>query len=420
MVCHRSCHEPKIVPMSLAADLPHPLRTQSIASATLPKSTRILMLSIVNPHVERNGAATVTRGLLKLLALPPLEAQVDCVPVRAEPLRWHRLAQARSLLFRPISALPVKAAFLYSKEFRENVVARVASERYDLVVLNGADLLWISDYLPASIPRILVAHNIEHLLFNSQIQNLGWLYRPLAGLLRKDCKRLQDYELEGIRGSGNVIFLSHEDATYASSVCAGFRSTTTPPVFDYEPLCRPRAKAGPTLEIGLLGDFKWWPNQLGLRWFATEVLPYVKSPMRLHLFGQDGGRGWLGDPRIVAHGVVKRIEQVWSSCDFLICPTFPTGGVCVKLAEAVYNRMPVLATRHAARGLSLGDDPAIVFLDEPNEWVEFLNSTAARDLAEQQVSGKTGASFAMDAQKDGLQQFVKAAISSRAAQGIGA
>ena len=110
--------------MNLAGD-PQRLRTQSIASAPLAGSVRILMLSIVNPGVERNGAATVTRGLLKLLALPPLEAQVDCVPVRAEPPRCHRLAQARSLLLGSFSSLPAKAAFLYSQEFRDKVAARV-------------------------------------------------------------------------------------------------------------------------------------------------------------------------------------------------------------------------------------------------------------------------------------------------------
>jgi hypothetical protein len=56
------------------------------------------MLSIVNPKLERNGAATVTRSLVKLLALPQFGAQVECLPVRAEPIKWRRLAQARSLL----------------------------------------------------------------------------------------------------------------------------------------------------------------------------------------------------------------------------------------------------------------------------------------------------------------------------------
>lgn len=403
--------------MNLAGDLLQQLRTESIASATRPGSMRILMLSIVNPHMERNGAATITRGLLKLLALPPFEAQVDCVPVRAEPRRWHRLAQARSLLFSSVTALPSKAAFLYSREFRKEVEARVEREHYDLVVLNGSDLIWILEYLPASSPRILVAHNIEHLLFRSQIQQLGRSYRGIAWLLRRDCQRLKDYELDGIRKIGNVIFLSHDDAAYARSLCEGLRSTTMPPVFDYQSQPRQHTKAGPTLEVGLLGNFKWWPNQLSLRWFANEILPYVKSPLRIHLFGSPGGRGWRSDPRIVEHGVVERIEQVWAKCDFLICPTFSTGGVCVKLAEAAYNRMPVLSTRHAARGLSIHEDPALVFLDEPGEWIEFLNSAAAGRLAERQVSEKTAANFAMDTHRARLQQFVQGAISYRATQG---
>ena len=61
-----------------------------------------------------------------------------------------------------------------------------------------------------------MAHNIEHLLFYSQIQNLSWAYRPVRGLLRKDWQRLQDFELQGISLTRNVIFLSTEDAGYAA------------------------------------------------------------------------------------------------------------------------------------------------------------------------------------------------------------
>jgi hypothetical protein len=384
--------------MNLAADEPRRKRTAP---------PRILMLSIVNPRLERNGAATVTRGLLKLLALRPLDAAVTCLPARTKPVRWHRLVQARSLALSSVSTLPSKAAFLYSREFRKEVAGFMEREQYDLVLLNGSDLIWMLEYLPASIPRILVAHNIEHLLFRVQIENLGRLYRPMAALLRRDCQRLKDYELRGIREIGNVIFLSQDDATFAGSVCEGLNSIVVPPVFDYEPGLRQPRKRGPTLEIGFLGNFKWWPNQLALQWFAGQILPRVKAPLRIHLFGLPGGPGRPSDPRIVQHGAIERLEEVWATCDFLICPVFPTGGVCVKLAEAVYNRMPVLATRHAARGLPLDIDPALVFLDEAGEWVEFLNSTAAAHLAERQVSEKTAASFALDTQREKLRQFVQ-------------
>jgi hypothetical protein len=64
----------------------------------------------------------------------------------------------------------------------------------------------------------------------------------------------------------------------------------------------------------------------------------------------------------------------------MICPVLAGGGVSVKLVEVVCRGVPVLATRYAARGLRLEPDPAIVLLDHPKDWVEFLNSTAAPEL----------------------------------------
>ena len=375
-------------------------------------SKRILLLSIVNPLCEQNGASTVTRGLIKLLARPPLQAAVECIPVRDQPVRWLRAAQGFSVLRSLVSALPAKAAFLYSKTFRDRVVARLRSQRFEVVILNGADLLWIADYLPASIPRILIAHNIEHQLFRTQLEHSGWSGWPCGELLGRDCRRLEEYELQGMREAGNVVFLSREDAIYARDRCPDLRSITVPPVFDYEPDSEPRKEPSPALEVGFVGNFLWWPNQLSVRWFSEKVLPWVDAPIRLHLFGHPAGRNGNPDPRIVRHGVVERIEQAWKRCDFLIAPDYPTGGVSVKLAEAVYNRMPVLARRNAARGLPLGDDPALIFLNEPQQWIDFLNSPVARELARRRVGEELSARFAIETHRQTLQQFVAAAMSS--------
>lgn len=387
------------------------MKSRSIAKEPFQDSRRILILSIVNPEVERNGASTVTRGLMKGLRSPPFQAVLDCMPVRNAPRKWHRLAQARSVLASFISDLPSKAIFLKSREFLKNVEERLRKEEYDLIVLNGSDLLWISEFLPPSIPRILVSHNMEHLLFECQIQHLGRLYAPMRGVLRKDCKRLEEFEWKGIRETKNVIFLSSEEAAYTSGFCSTLQSIVIPPLFDYDPCRRPRKKAGAVLEIGYAGNFGWWPNQLGLRWFTEEVLPHVNAPIRVNLFGRSGDRGWHGDPRVVEHGMVESMEDVWAKCDFVICPSLSSGGVCVKLAEAAYNGMPVVATTDAGRGLGLGDDPALLFLDKPSEWVELLNSPAAGELSKRNVSREISMKFGVESHREALQKFVEDAIS---------
>ena len=377
-----------------------------------PAHLRILVLSLVNHLAERNGASTVTRGLLKSLESPPLNALVECIPVRKPRDKWHRLAQCGSLLQAAFSNIPSKVAFLRSEEFRARVVSRFRAEHFDLAILNGSDLLWISEFLPASVPRILISHNIEHLLFESQIQDLGRMYRPFRAWLRRDAQRLRRFEVEGMRSTGNVVFLSHDDALFANRICRDLRYTVVPPMFDYAPPAdrAPGPDPGPGLRIGYVGNFGWWPNRQGLQWFASRVLPHLSPAIRVNLFGSGSDRVWRGDSRVVGYGVVEEMDRIWAQCDFMICPAFAEGGVCVKFAEAVYNRMPILANRHAARGLPLASDPAIVFAEEPSEWIEFLNSPAAAELAGRRVSVSTASAFAPENYSAALHGLVRESV----------
>jgi hypothetical protein len=383
---------------------------QEPAHGADPAPPRILVLTIVNPEIERNGAASVTRGLLQCLTRPPMRASVVCIPVRERPRRWHRVAQVVSLLRSAYSGLPSKVAFLQSRKFRKQVQERTQTEHFDLFILNGADLLWIEKHLRGPAPRLLVAHNIEHLLFESQIATLSSIFRPLRWWLRRDAERLRGFELGGMRSTGNVIFLSQADAEFSRPLCPEALFTTIPPLFDYKPNFVRKAGTGPELRIGYMGNFKWWPNRLGLEWFAARVLPHVTVPVRLNLFGPGSDHAWPGDIRVAGHGVVEDMNRMWEQCDLMICPAFAESGVCVKLAEAVYNRVPVLANRHAARGLVLESDPAIVFAEQAGEWAAFLNSAAARELASRTVSAENALRFAVESYASIVQDLVKTSI----------
>ena len=212
-----------------------------------------------------------------------------------------------------------------------------------------------------------------------------------------------------MRNTINVLFLSEADADYANCACDGLRCLVMPPVFAYQPAVRKRGKPGTTLELGLMGNFNWWPNQRMLHWFASQALPHVTSPLRLNLFGRPCG-SLSRDPRILQHGVVEPVEEVFNRCDFLICPALPAGGVSVKIAESLYNGMPVLATREAVRGLLLEEDPAVALCAGAGEWIQFLDSDRARHLAMQQVSSANKRKFAPSAHLENLHTFIANAV----------
>ncbi len=220
-----------------------------------------------------------------------------------------------------------------------------------------------------------------------------------------------------LRQAGSAIFLSSADAAFAGAECPELRSITLPPLFEGSPARRRIGRAGADwLEIGMLANFDWWPNREGIQWFLREIFPHLSPEIRLHLFGRHSRRVAPDHPRILRHGFLPALEQVWSACDFMICPIISGGGVCVKFAETVYHRMPVLGTHFSARGLPLDPDPSIVLLDGAGEWIEFLN-TDARCLAGRTVSDFIADRFRADRYASALSEFVSGSIREGKATG---
>ena len=100
---------------------------------------RILMLSIVDPAVRRGGAWTVTRGLLELFrrSFPDTTISTLAPP---EPL-WRGLRQAACVASAPLTGVPAKVLYVRHRGFREQVKCELTQGQFDLLVINGSDLL---------------------------------------------------------------------------------------------------------------------------------------------------------------------------------------------------------------------------------------------------------------------------------------
>jgi len=373
-----------------------------------PDSLRILVPSIVDPTTHRGGAGTVTRTLFKLLQCSPLNAQITPVPPTYAPETLHRLRQFSSLTRSLLSPLPSKAEFTHSGRFLRAVQRLLREHEFDLVLLNGSDLLWLLPELPSHIPRILIAHNIEHDLYLTHINSVNLPLNLLRYMLLRDWRRLHDYEMWGMRRIQHVIFLSGRDAELARRECPNLNAIVVPPLFDYQPAkwSRTRDPAG-DLDIGFLANFGWWPNREGLRWFLKEIFPHTTEKTRLHLFGEQSQQVVPDHPRIVTHGFLPRIQDVWRMCDFMICPIFSGGGVSVKFAEMVYNGVPVVASSFTARGVPREAHSSIVLLDRAEEWIRFLRSPAARELSLRRGPAPMAQAFSMRSHLAPVHAFVK-------------
>lgn len=378
---------------------------------------RVLIPSIVDPTFP-GGAGTYLKGLIAALerqpvpAEQPVPSQIEWIVPFSRLARFNRIRQSGSLLRSLGSKLPSKALFQYSRAYRRAVREAISRHRPDVVAIFGADLLWLLDEIPEGTPTLLVALNREHALFRRQVDALR-LPRFLRGLLAGDCKKLEDFEVSGIRRVHHVIFVSEHDADQMQEDAGPLHSLVVPPLFSSPLPDRTLRPANGPPTIGLMANLWWWRNQVGLRWLLNEVLPRVSADFRLHLYGLGTESLQHADPRLVGHGFIEDPEEVWRDCDFMICPGVRATGVNVKLAEAIYNSVPVLATSFGASGLSVEAAEGIVLADDTEDWIEFLNGPDCRSLGTQRISRAIGDRFAVDTHASAVQRFFASVAGGR-------
>jgi hypothetical protein len=107
-----------------------------------------------------------------------------------------------------------------------------------------------------------------------------------------------------------------------------------------------------------------------------------------------------------AHGIVPDLATVWDQVDIMMCPIRAGAGVSIKVAESLFNRMPVIATTQAIRGFPSLSGPGLMIKNSAEDWIEFLNSSEADQLATQMPSEELRRKFDVDQHVQRLDNFI--------------
>jgi len=267
-------------------------------------------------------------------------------------------------------------------------------------VINGSDMLWVLDEMSPHIPTVLVAHNLEHRLLEQQLTT----HRFLPSMLQREVAKQRHYELEGFCRVGGVIFVSAAEMGWSVAQVPYLRALHVPPLFVHTPASR-TARPSHRLRLGYLADFAWWPNHRNWSWLLDEILPAVRRPLEVHVFGRQSN---LIPPRdrVVIHGAVPDLAAVWDQVDFMVCPMRAGAGVSIKVAESLYNRVPVLATPLAVQGFACSTGPGLTIMDKAEAWAAFLNSPESDQLAAQAPSEELRGQFCLDRYVEPLERLV--------------
>ena len=334
----------------------------------------VLIISHVKSECLSNGGAVHTQSLVNLINYLYPNCKISEIYFVDRISKYNKtIAKIRALTTSIVTSHSSKSVYFKSESFRKRLINVISCNAIDLILIDHAEMLWTLDYLPPNIPTIHLSHNVESALYFEFINN--YLDIPLIGkFLLHDAEKYKYYEDKYASLIKNIITISTEDANYFSRLHDDMNVSVINPFFTYprrSHILRPNKND--KLILGFLANMEWWPNRDAFQWLDKSVLPHLRIPYELRVYGNKSESLTNGD-NIIGKGFVKDLAELWEEVDLIVNPIISGGGVNIKVAEAIYNRMPMICTSKALRGLDIMPESSIVVLNTSEEWINFINN----------------------------------------------
>jgi hypothetical protein len=275
----------------------------------------------------------------------------------------------------PIKALlrsggaPLSIARHSLTEVRREVERLLETERFDLVHAEQLQALPQAEAAFArGIPVVLRAQNVESDLW-AEAARRG---RGARGfLLRREAKRIADWEGGAVRRTAATLALTEEDAGRLRELADGKGnvSVVRAPFPDLPP--GTGSLAGDPAVV-VFGSGGWLPNEDSTSWFLTEVWPAVRAAVPgaiLHLFGTNVKPH---APDVLCHPAPRDSAEVYAPGSILAVPLRIASGVRIKILEAWARGVPVVATPAALAGLEAQDGREALIARDQREFADAI------------------------------------------------
>ncbi len=233
--------------------------------------------------------------------------------------------------------------------------------------VHAADLVHVEGYflmhhLPADAPPIvLVAENIEYALHRDREPNGEW-------------ERTRDAEVAAWRRAAICGTVSDADLIAMRKAAPDVPSVLVANGWDHlaDVLVEPDdinvAQGAPTLVY--TGNYGWGPTSDGAHHLLEDIWPIVRAQhptVRLVLAGIGPTPRMLqlatADERVVVTGRLPSLVGVLRGATVFVCPPRYSGGIEVKLVEALFAGCAVVSSAHSVHGLPDDCKPAVVAAD---------------------------------------------------------
>ncbi|WP_235006927.1 glycosyltransferase [Calothrix rhizosoleniae] len=275
-------------------------------------------------------------------------------------------------------SLPYSSAKYYSLAYINLVKKLLTTEKYDIIIIDHAQLAWIENFIPDKSKLIFIAHNIEHQIYKEHFKKTGNFVLNL--IYRREATLIRVLEEHLLKVAQQIWTLTEHDSKYFDRLGKLGKTKT----FAIPPnLTQSQDKTiTKCFDIGLLGSWSWKANIEALQWFLEVVYPYLPTYLSIHIAGK--GADWLDSKysNVTYRGVVPDAQEFMAQAKVVAIPTLSGSGIQIKTLDAIASGSLIVATPIAMRGIS-DPPPTITVTENPEKFAQHLVSATKLSLTHQ-------------------------------------
>lgn len=220
---------------------------------------------------------------------------------------------------------------------------------YDLIFLDSSIYGPIAKELKRSLFRgkvMVFFHNIEY-KFNAR-KGLSYFINSLLAFQRKKAERW------AVEYADKVLALTQRDKREINILFPNDKTTIFPSSLKDEYVHNTSSPLNEEMQILFVGS-KFRANEIGIKWFVKNVLPYVKA--HLTIVGKDMDQLNIEQTeKLKIHGFVNNLSPFYSNAHCVVMPIFEGSGMKTKSTEALMWGKFIVGTREAFEGFELPKD----------------------------------------------------------------
>lgn len=242
----------------------------------------------------------------------------------------------------------------------------VFGEIFDILYIDHWIMWPLSTLIKNYKYKVLHLHNAEHRVFYTAALSACFIKKLI---LIFESKRVEKYLLKICTQVDELHFLSSSDRDNVlklgciNSKCSVFLPTVKS-IFDND-----GAFNG---DILFIGTMSWFPNEQGVRWFLSSVLPFVNTKKNINIIGGNLNVDESLSDNVNILGRVPDLDFFYKNAFVFIAPLLSGSGIKIKIINALSHGIPVVTTSVGVEGFPDDWGDAIFVSDDPIQFARYI------------------------------------------------